>query len=85
MQDSQVRDDEAVPGLSRPAYVGELFKFRDRAQTKTELVVFLRPTVVRTPDVNGDLAEFRRMLPENLPASTRSVSPLDQPYEESTQ
>ena len=82
MQDRQVKDDEAVPGLSEPPGFGELFKFRDRAQAKTELVVFLRPTVIRTPDVGSDLASFTQMLPENLNQSTRTVSPLDEPYVE---
>ena len=80
MQDQFSRDDEAIPGLSEPQGFGELFKFRDRAQRKTELVVFLRPTVIHSPDVSTDLSGFSRLLPENLDRNTRSVSPLDAPY-----
>ncbi len=66
MQDRRFKDDESVPGLSEVPGVGELFKFREREQTKTELVVFLRPTVIRAPDVERDLSSFQRYLPKNL-------------------
>jgi general secretion pathway protein D len=76
MQDQQAKDDEDVPGLSEIYGIGELFKFRDRSQIKNELVVFLRPTVIRTPDVEADLSAFRRYLPENLPKHDRQKVPL---------
>ena len=38
----------------------------EKDYVKTELVVFLRPTVVRSPSLDADLRMFRRMLPENL-------------------
>ena len=77
MQDTQTSDDEAVPGLSDLPVGGELFNFRDRTQRKTELVVFLRPTVIRTPDVRGDLANFTPYLPENLERFKRIPTPLE--------
>lgn len=79
MQDRQAKDDEEIPGFAEIPAAGELFKFRDREQTKTELVVFLRPTVIRVPDVQRDLSGFRRYLPENLEnqeALPASVKPL---------
>ena len=82
MQDQRVKDDEAVPGASEIPGIGELFNFRDRSQTKTELVVFLRPTVIRTPDVGGDLAAFRSYLPENLPSFERHKVPFQPIVEE---
>ncbi len=66
MEDRRSKDDESVPGLAQIPGVGELFKFRDRQQTKTELVVFLRPTVIRSPDVSRDLSSFERYLPKNI-------------------
>ncbi len=66
MQDRRFKDDESVPGLSQVPGFGELFKFREREQTKTELVVFLRPTVIRAADVERDLSSFQRYLPKNL-------------------
>ena len=76
MQDRQDKDDESVPGASEIPGIGELFNFRERGQTKTELVVFLRPTVIRTPDVSADLASFRPLLPENLPPTERQRAPF---------
>jgi general secretion pathway protein D len=76
MQDRQVQDDEAVPGFADLPGVGEAFTFKDREQTKSELVVFLRPTVIRTPDVGADLAGFRTYLPENLQRGAPQKTPL---------
>ena len=76
MQDLQVTDDESVPGAGEIPGIGELFNFRDRSQTKTELVVFLRPTVIRSPDINSDFAAFRQFLPENLQDFERQKVPL---------
>jgi general secretion pathway protein D len=66
MQDQRIVDDESVPGFSEVPGVGELFKFRDRQQVKTELVIFLRPTVIRSPDIGRDFSSFQRYLPKNI-------------------
>lgn len=66
MQDRRFKDDESVPGFSEVPLIGELFKFREREQTKTELVVFLRPTVIRSPDIDRDFSSFQRYLPKNI-------------------
>ncbi len=67
MQDSVRKDTGGLPVLSeQDGPVGELFKSRDNDFTKTELVIFLRPTVIRSPSVSGDLTNFQRFLPENL-------------------
>ena len=56
---------DSVPGLSRIPGLGEIFKYRNDTSKKTELVIFLRPTVVRDASLNGDYAPFR----DNLPGS----------------
>jgi general secretion pathway protein D len=76
MQDSQGSDDESVPGFSDLPTLGEAFNFREREQRKTELVVFLRPTVIRSPDIDQDFAGFRRYLPENLQRFERQPTPF---------
>ncbi len=75
MQDRRRRKNDGTPGLSDLDEVGGLFEFRDRQSVKTELVIFMRPTVIRTPDVNGDLRHFRQFLPRNL----RDAAPLPTP------
>lgn len=57
--------DNAIPGVSRIPLVGELFKQRNDTTTKTELVVFLRPIVLKDVSIDGDLGDMRRFLPKD--------------------
>ena len=77
MQDRQSRDRDGVPGLSDLDGIGGVFENRDYNSVKTELVIFLKPTVIRAPSVEGDLKAFRQFLPENL----ESFAPLPTPIE----
>jgi general secretion pathway protein D len=65
MQDDVRRDRDAVPGLGRlPSPVGDAFSFRDEAVSKTELVIFLKPTVIHNPSLDSDELKFlQRFLP----------------------
>jgi general secretion pathway protein D len=66
MQDSAQRNREQIPGVDRLSAFGELFRFRDERSTKTELVIFLRPTVVGNPSLESDeLRFFQRFLPQS--------------------
>ena len=60
MQEESREDTAGVPLLKRLPGVGAVFRNRDRRKEKTELIVFLRPTVVRDPGIDGDLGRFRR-------------------------
>ncbi len=64
MQDRTANQTDSVPGLGRISIVGEAFKARDNEQTKTELVVFIRPTVVKSPSLDGDLSHLKPYLPK---------------------
>jgi general secretion pathway protein D len=63
MQDTLDKSTEGVPGLSRIPLLGNLFSYRDDSASKTELIIFLRPVVVKQADVNGDLRRFKEFLP----------------------
>ncbi len=63
IQDRVGDDQQGVPGLGRLPVVGNLFKYRKDNATKTELVVFLKPTIVRDPNIATDLKSSRGMLP----------------------
>lgn len=63
MQDSLKKDVDGLPGVSRLPGVRNLFSYRDETATKTELIVFIRPVVVRQPSLNGDLKDYREYLP----------------------
>ncbi len=49
--EEQVTEDvQAVPLLSKLPLLGDFFTFRDRSRKKTNLMVFLRPVIVRSGD-----------------------------------
>lgn len=62
MENNDQSDDAQTPGISRIEGIGELFKSRTRQSRKTELVIFLRPIVVRNPSLEADLQPYRRFL-----------------------
>ncbi|STR44952.1 type II secretion system protein GspD [Iodobacter fluviatilis] len=62
IQDSLNNDRQGVPGLSRMAYVGDLFSYRNDKVRKIELVVFLRPVLIRD---SSDLGNYQQFLPND--------------------
>ena len=54
-----------LPVASRIPVLGDLVSYRDENVEKRELVIFLRPVVVRNASVEGDLAPYRRYLPDS--------------------
>lgn len=63
MQDSINYLTDAVPGLSKLPVAGELFKQRNDSTEKTELVIFLRPTVIKSARLDGDYRALQDQLP----------------------
>jgi len=73
MQDSVNKQRDGVPILSRLPLVGDLFSYRDDTVTKSELVLFLRPTVIRAAGVGQEaLASLAVPLPA---ASSAAAAP----------
>ncbi len=50
---------EKVPGLSAIPLIGNLFQYKTRSRVKTNLMVFLRPTIVRSNEQSVSLAGDR--------------------------
>ena len=63
MQDSASNTEDGIPGVSQIPGIGALFQQRKDLNTKTELVIFLRSTVIRDASMDGDYREFRNLLP----------------------
>jgi general secretion pathway protein D len=63
MQDSIENTEDTIPGISRIPLIGALFAQEKRVNRKTELVIFLRATVIRDASVEGDYRSFRELLP----------------------
>jgi general secretion pathway protein D len=55
--------EDTVPILNSIPILGSLFSSRNRNNTKTELVVFLRPIVVKDASIDGDYRAYRSMIP----------------------
>ena len=64
MQDEANNLTDAIPGVSGVPVAGELFKHRNDTTTKTELVIFLRPVVIKDASIAGDFSAYRDMLPD---------------------
>lgn len=64
MQDEINNNTDAVPGLSGIPVAGNLFTQRNDTSTKTELVIFLRPLVIKDASIEGDFSAYRDTLPD---------------------
>lgn len=72
MQDEALKHTDKVPGLSRLPIIGKLFVGNNDASRKTELVIFLRPTVIVNASLDSEgLASYQHYLP--LPALKRAT------------
>jgi general secretion pathway protein D len=80
MQDDIGRSRDAVPGLGNlPSVgnlsVGDLFAYRDDNLQKTELVIFLRPTVITNPSLESEELKFyQRFLPRQTGTPAATIS-----------
>ena len=64
MQDDIVKNTDKVPGLSDVPVIGKLFTGKNDANRKTELVIFLRPTVIKNASLESDeLQSYKQYLP----------------------
>jgi general secretion pathway protein D len=63
MQEQVENTDTGIPGLRSIPFIGEALSSRANLTRKTELVIFLRATVIRDPSIDGDFAAFRDQLP----------------------
>jgi general secretion pathway protein D len=63
MQDQVENVDSGIPGVRSIPIIGEALSSRSDLTRKTELVIFLRATVIRDPSLEGDFSSFREHLP----------------------
>lgn len=77
MQDQLDAQTQRLPGLGEIPVAGELFNNRANASRKTELVILLRPLVIRDASLSGDYADLRHFAPNDdffhLPGKARPV------------
>lgn len=63
IQDSVDLNRSGTPVLSELPGIGDAFSYRDNHVNRTELVIFLRPRVIREASLGGELADYQRYLP----------------------
>ncbi|MFC5477710.1 type II secretion system secretin GspD [Massilia suwonensis] len=71
IQDNEDHGEEKVRGLGDIPVLGNLFKYRNRTRNKTNLMVFLRPVVVRSKEQNNAISLDRYEYMRALGATTR--------------
>jgi general secretion pathway protein D len=64
MQDEIHNLSDEVPFLGRIPFLGNLFKYRNDTNIKSELVIFIRPIVIKQASIEGDFSQFRSNLPD---------------------
>ena len=63
IEDSVNDVEDTIPIINSIPIIGSLFSSRNRNNAKTELIVFLRPIVVKDASIDGDFRSFRSMIP----------------------
>jgi general secretion pathway protein D len=57
------KNTREIPLIARIPLLGQLFQNRDDKTTKTEMVIFLRPVVIKDASINADYKEYSNNLP----------------------
>ncbi|MBT9522481.1 MAG: pilus (MSHA type) biogenesis protein MshL, partial [Dechloromonas sp.] len=78
MEDKIDYQNQRVPLLGQIPLAGELVNNRNNAAQKTELVIFLRPVVIKDASLDGDYAALRDHLPgQNFFAQPNEAQPFN--------
>jgi general secretion pathway protein D len=65
MREESKDSEDAIPGAKRLPVLGNLFRNRSRHAKKSELVIFLRPVIVRDASLEGDYKDLAHLLPDD--------------------
>lgn len=78
VQDSETRSGQRVPFLSRIPILGLAFKTRDQRAIKNNLMIFIRPKILRTREQTASItgAKYNDILNEQRKAEIREMLPL---------
>jgi general secretion pathway protein D len=63
MEDEIKKSDSGIPGLSQTPILGALFTNKNDTIKKTELIIFLRPIIIKEASIQGDYSGVRNSLP----------------------
>ncbi len=85
LQDEYAGNQEKVPGLGDIPLFGNLFKSETRSRRKTNLMVFLRPVVVRDASASDSLSVDRYDLMRSLQQGAQPQASMAVPVNEAPQ
>ena len=77
MEDRMENKSGRFPGVGDIPLLGEIFTTRSNASTKTELVIVLRPTVIKDASISGDFSHLANSLPDK---DFFTTDPVYQPF-----
>lgn len=83
MQDAVTNIEDTIPGVRDLPGIGQILSQRRDGNQKTELVIFLRPIVIKDASIDGDYAGYRQLLPgadffsKPNPSRSRNAAPVD--------
>jgi len=66
MQDTASKNSAGLPGLHDARGIGILFGVKTEELSKTELVIFLRPRIIDSANLDTNLSDFKRFLKPKL-------------------
>jgi MSHA biogenesis protein MshL len=67
MQDTVNNTKDSIPGINRVPILGDALSSHNDNTGKSELVIFLRPLVVKDASLSGDYKAYRYLLPDGQP------------------
>ena len=70
MQDQINKENRGVPFLSSIPLLGALFSYTEEEYVKSELVIFIRPVIIEDASLDGDLADYKKYLLQDLRQDT---------------
>ena len=85
LQDEYTGNQEKVPGLADIPLIGNLFKSEARGRKKTNLMVFLRPVVVRDAATSDALSSSRYDMMRSTQSAAQPAPSVVLPINESAQ
>jgi MSHA biogenesis protein MshL len=77
MTDDTRDNDAGLPGAKEVGFFGNFFKRTSAEYAKTELVIFLKPTVIRNPSIDNDLEEYRKYISKDYQPLSSKVEQGD--------
>ena len=65
MQDTVSNQIDGIPGAQELPFLGGLFRYRNDRSSKSELVILIRPHVIKDASIEGDYQQYKSLVPSS--------------------